>query len=66
MNQISPFATGAATITAVQIEPLVRWAITGFHQPMPDAVPGIVAALIFMGGHALVNVVSNLLASRKQ
>lgn len=66
MNQISPFATGAATITAVQLEPLVRWALAGFHQPMPDAVPGVVAAILFAVAHAAVNLVSNLLASRKQ
>jgi hypothetical protein len=62
MNQISPFATGGATITVATLEPLVRWALLGFHQPMPDAVPGVVAALLFTGAHALMN----LLASRKQ
>jgi hypothetical protein len=62
VNQISPFATGGATITVATLEPLVRWALLGFHQPMPDAVPGVVAALLFTGAHALMN----LLASRKQ
>jgi hypothetical protein len=58
VNQISPFATGAATVTAVQLEPLVRWALMGFHQPMPDAVPGVVAALLFTGAHALLNLLT--------
>ena len=62
MNQTSPFITGGATITVATIEPLVRWGLTGFHQPMPDAVPGIVAALLFTGAHALLN----WLAARKQ
>jgi hypothetical protein len=62
VNQISPFATGGATITVATLEPLVRWALLGFHQPMPDAVPGVVAALLFTGAHALMN----LLAFRKQ
>jgi len=59
MNQTSPWLTGGATITAVQLEPLVRWALTGFHQPMPDAVPGVVAALAFTLGHALINLIAS-------
>lgn len=58
MNQTSPWLTGGATITAVQLEPLVRWALLGFHQPMPDAVPGVVAALLFTGAHALLNLLT--------
>lgn len=55
MNQISPYATGAATFTATQLEPLVSWAIGGFHQPIPSAVPGVISALVIMGVHALGN-----------
>jgi hypothetical protein len=58
VNQTSPWLTGGATITAVQLEPLVRWALLGFHQPMPDAVPGVVAALLFTGAHALLNLLT--------
>lgn len=58
MNQTSPWLTGGATITAVQLEPLVRWALLGFHQPMPDAVPGVVAALLFTSAHALLNLLT--------
>lgn len=59
MNQTSPWLTGAATVTAVQLEPLVRWALTGFHAPVPDAVPGVLAALLFAGGHALINLIAS-------
>jgi hypothetical protein len=59
MNQTSPWLTGGATITAVQLEPLVRWGLTGFHSVMPDAVPGVVAALIFTGAHALINLIAS-------
>lgn len=61
MNQTSPWLTGGATITVATLEPLVSWSLTGFHQPMPAAVPGIVAALLLTGAHAVVN----LIASRK-
>lgn len=59
MNQTSPWLTGGATITVATIEPLVSWALGGFHQPMPAAVPGIVAALLLTGAHALVNLVAS-------
>lgn len=61
MNQISPYATGAATITAATLEPLVSWALSGFHQPMPAAVPGVVAALLLTAGHAVCNMVGTRL-----
>lgn len=58
MNQISPYVTGGATITVATIEPLVSWALAGFHQPMPAAVPGIVAALLLTGVHAVCNLIA--------
>jgi hypothetical protein len=61
MNQTSPWLTGGATITVATLEPLVSWALTGFHQPMPAAVPGVVAALILTGAHALFNIVGSRL-----
>lgn len=57
MNQASPWLTGGATITVATLEPLVSWALTGFHQPMPAAVPGVVAALLLTAAHAVVNIV---------
>jgi hypothetical protein len=57
MSQASPLITGGATITVATIEPLVSWAITGFHQPMPAAVPGIVAALLLTMAHVLANFI---------
>lgn len=59
MNQTSPWLTGGATITVATLEPLVSWALTGFHQPMPAAVPGIVAALLLTGAHAVVNLIAS-------
>jgi hypothetical protein len=57
VNQASPWLTGGATITVATLEPLVSWALTGFHQPMPAAVPGVVAALLLTAAHAVVNIV---------
>lgn len=59
MNQTSPWLTGGATITVATLEPLVSWALAGFHQPMPAAVPGIVAALLLTGAHAVVNLITS-------
>jgi hypothetical protein len=66
MNQTSPWLTGGATITAVQLEPLVRWGLTGFHAAMPDAVPGVVAALLFTGAHALLNLLASRMSKTPQ
>lgn len=66
MNNTSPWLTGGATITAVQLEPLARWALTGFHAGMPDAVPGVVAALVFTGAHALLNWLSSKTSKPQQ
>ncbi|NUY33311.1 hypothetical protein F0160_22765 [Paraburkholderia sp. JPY303] len=66
MNQISPWLTGGATITAVQLEPLVRWSLTGFHAAMPDTVPGVVAALLFAGAHALLNLLASKTSKTSQ
>ena len=57
MNKTSPIITGAATITAYQIEPLVTWALTGFKQTMPVEVPGIVSALGVMFVHGICNII---------
>jgi hypothetical protein len=57
MNTNSPYTTGALTVTAYQIEPLVSWALTGFKAPMPPVVPGIISALAVMLVHAVANIV---------
>jgi hypothetical protein len=62
MNQTSPYVTGAATITVATLEPLVSWALTGFHQPMPAAVPGVVAALLLTAAHAVCNLIGSRLS----
>jgi hypothetical protein len=58
MNQTSPWLTGGATITVATLEPLVSWALSGFHQPMPAAVPGVVAALLLTGAHLVLNLLT--------
>lgn len=55
MNQVSPYITGAATITVTQLEPLVSWGLAGFHGPAPAAVPGVIAAIILTLAHAICN-----------
>jgi len=57
MNTNSPYITGALTLTAYQIEPLVTWSLTGFKAPMPPVVPGIVSSLLVMVVHAVGNIV---------
>ncbi|MDN7993591.1 hypothetical protein QZM97_26280 [Burkholderia orbicola] len=66
MNQTSPWLTGGATISVATLEPLVRWMLTGFHQPMPDAVPGVIAAIVFTGAHALINWIASRNSAPKQ
>lgn len=61
MNKASPFVTGAATLTAYQVEPLVTWALTGFKQPMPIQVPGIISALSIMLVHGICNIITTRL-----
>lgn len=58
MNKTSPIITGAATIGAYQIEPLTRWALSGFKDPMPIEVPGIVSALAVMLVHGVCNIIA--------
>jgi hypothetical protein len=57
MNKSSPAITGFATLTAYQLEPLVRWALTGFKQPIPPEVPGIISAVTLMLVHGICNII---------
>ncbi|MBR8343089.1 hypothetical protein KDX40_04965 [Burkholderia ambifaria] len=66
MNQTSPWLTGGATITVATLEPLVRWGLTGFAHPIPDAVPGVIAALLFTGAHAVLNWIASRNSATKQ
>jgi hypothetical protein len=62
MNISSPVTTAALTLTATQIQPLVEWGLTGFHQPVPANVPGVISALIVMVVHAVGNIIAAKLA----
>lgn len=53
----SPFITGGFTIAATNVMPLVSWACNGFHQPVPDAVQGLIAAALVTLGHLVYNVI---------
>ena len=52
----SPFITGGFTIAATNVMPLVSWACNGFHQPVPDAVQGLLAAGLVTVGHLIYNL----------
>lgn len=56
MNKISSVVTGGVTLSAVQLAPLVLWAMNGFPKPIPDGTPLLIAAGIVTGAHALYNV----------
>lgn len=58
-TQVSSVITGAATITAVQVSELVQWGLNGFPHPVPSNIPMILAALIFTGAHAVVNLIQS-------
>jgi len=54
MTQVSSAVTGGVTLSATTIQPLVEWALTGFHTPVPAMLPGaITAAVLFLGHYAL-------------
>jgi hypothetical protein len=55
MAQVSSVVTGGVTISAATLVPLVNWAISGFPHPVPADIPGVVAALILTGAHAIYN-----------
>ncbi|WP_250519505.1 hypothetical protein [Caballeronia sp. NCTM1] len=66
MDKTSSLLTGGVTLSAATVEPLVSWAFTGFHAPMPVSVPFVVASLAVTGLHALYNVVSARLTKPAQ
>lgn len=55
MNQ-SSVTTGSITFTAASLEPVVSWAVNGFHAPIPEAVPLLLSAFAIAIGHAAYNV----------
>jgi hypothetical protein len=57
VNQTSSLTTASVTVSAATIAPLVTWAINGFHNPMPETVPYLIAAALVTAGHFILNVV---------
>ncbi len=55
MAQVSSVVTGGVTISAATMVPLVSWGLTGFAHPVPPDVPGLLAALLLTGIHAVYN-----------
>ena len=48
--------TGGISVSAAAIAPAVTWALTGFHRPVPDSVPLLIAAGLITAAHALHNL----------
>ncbi|WP_430229780.1 hypothetical protein [Paraburkholderia tropica] len=61
MNNVSPIATSALTITATQLVPTVDWMLSGFK----GAAPADLSALIAGGIVLLLHAGYNLLVSRQ-
>lgn len=65
MNKISSIVTGGVTLSAVQLAPLVQWAINGFPKPVPDGTPLLIAAGIVTGAHLLYNIFAERFAAKE-
>lgn len=55
MANVSPLASSALTVTAVQITPTVEWAINGFHGAPPENLASLIAGVVVLVLHAGLN-----------
>lgn len=55
MNNVSPIASSALTITATQLVPTVNWALGGFHGAAPADLSSLIAGGIVLLLHAGYN-----------
>lgn len=55
MANVSPLASSALTVTAVQITPTVEWAINGFHSAPPENLASLIAGVVVLVLHAGLN-----------
>jgi hypothetical protein len=55
MNQTSSIQTGAITLTAASLVPIIDWAATALHIAIPVDAQLQLAAMLITGGHALYN-----------
>lgn len=58
MNNLSPVATSALTVTAAQLVPTVEWALGGFHGSAPTNLSALIAGGIVLVLHAGYNWVA--------
>lgn len=58
MNQVSSAITGGVTLGAATIQPIVEWALLGFHAAPPAMLPGAITAVIITVGHYIINRVT--------
>ena len=57
MNQTSSIQTGAITLTAASLVPIIDWAASAAHISIPVDAQLQIAALLITGGHAVYNLV---------
>ena len=55
MNQTSSIQTGAITLTAASLVPIIDWAANAAHISIPVDAQLQIAAMLITGGHALYN-----------
>lgn len=55
MNQTSSIQTGAITLTAASLVPIIDWAAQAMHVSIPVDAQLQIAAMIITGSHALYN-----------
>jgi hypothetical protein len=55
MNNVSPIASSALTITATQLVPTVDWALGGFHGAAPADLSALIAGGIVLILHSGYN-----------
>jgi hypothetical protein len=56
MNQVSSAATGAVTIGAASLIPIITWILHGCPVgQIPEDLPYLIASAILTGGHYLLN-----------
>lgn len=55
MNQTSSINTGAITLSAASLVPIIDWAASALHISIPLDAQLQIAAVLITGGHAIYN-----------
>ena len=53
--------TGLAGLSVTQVEPLVKWGMSGFPMPAPDPVIGVLAVGLMVAVHIIQKIVSRMI-----